>query len=123
MIHIVREVRGLLGVVEFSDLPFVPRRTFWIADVPPDGTRGHHAHHTCRQMIVPLVGSVDFAVTTRDGFVRSGELGTGSYLDLPPYHWIVMSNFTHDAVVLVYCSEPYLEDDYIRSFEDFLSAS
>ena len=34
--------------------------------------------------------------------------------------WREMYDFSADAVLLVLASEPYREEDYIRSYEDFL---
>ena len=120
MIRINNESRGTLGVIEFADLPFVPARTFWIASVPAGDSRGHHAHHSCEQFLTPLTGSVRYSVITRENETTEGVLTQGDDLHLPVQNWIVLTDFTSDCVVLVYCSEPYDEADYIRDLGDFL---
>jgi hypothetical protein len=120
MIKISNEARGSLGVVEFSDLPFTPVRTFWIWKVPEGDTRGHHAHHSCEQFLAPLSGMVSYTVTDRTNQKTTGVLVPGEGLYLPTQNWIVLSEFSPDCVVLVYCSHSYSESDYIRDLDEFL---
>jgi hypothetical protein len=53
---------GKLGVVEFNSLPFVPKRLYWLSDVPLGGERGHHAHKALTQLICVLTGSVEVEI-------------------------------------------------------------
>jgi hypothetical protein len=39
---------------------------------------------------------------------------------LPAGYWRDLKNFTSDAICLVLASEHYVENDYIRSFEEYL---
>ena len=41
---------------------------------------------------------------------------------LPPMTWWVQYKHSSDAVLTVLASEPYDPSDYIRNYEDFLSA-
>lgn len=123
LIKINKDNRGILGVIEFSDLPFMPQRTFWISDVPTSETRGNHAHHRCEQFIMPLRGSVHFSVIDAERKSKDGTLVVGDGLYLPAYEWIVLQHFSEDSVVMVYCSEHYDPSDYITNLEEFLSGS
>lgn len=121
LIKINKDIRGILGVIEFSDLPFIPKRTFWISEVPVSETRGHHAHHRCEQFITPIRGSVHYSIIDADGKSQDGSLVVGDGLHLSTYEWIVLQHFSEDSVVMVYCSEPYDMSDYITNLEDLLS--
>ena len=52
------DTRGCLIPIEFADLPFVPRRVFFIQDVPMNGVRGGHAHARNKQVFVCLAGRI-----------------------------------------------------------------
>ena len=111
------DIRGALAVGEFErDLPFVPRRHFVVHDVPSQETRGEHAHRRCHQFLVCVHGAV--RVLADDGAYRQAfrldapTLG----LHLPPMVWGTQYDYTHDAVLLVFASDPYDADDYVRDY-------
>lgn len=123
-LHTLREVpdmRGNLSVGEFErDVPFKPLRYFLIYDVPTTETRGEHAHHTCKQFLVALKGSV--RVVADDGRRRAEFLldrpNLGLYL--PAMTWGIQYHYSPDAVLLVFASEYYDADDYIRDYSEFV---
>ena len=41
-------------------------------------------------------------------------------LYVPNNMWREMYNFSKDAVLMVLASEPYIEEDYIRDYDEFL---
>jgi len=56
-----------------------------------------------------------------------GEKNTDYYLDksnegalIPLYHWLSMSNFSDDCIIMVICSYKYDESEYIRDYDIFL---
>jgi acetyltransferase-like isoleucine patch superfamily enzyme len=115
------DIRGALSVGEFSkDLPFQPKRYFLVYDVPTQETRGEHAHRRCHQFLVCIKGSVQ--VLADDGHVRQEfTLGSPSLgIHLPPMIWGTQYRYSADAVLLVFASEEYDADEYIRSYDEFL---
>jgi dTDP-4-dehydrorhamnose 3,5-epimerase-like enzyme len=112
---------GDLGIVEFAELPFEPKRIYWITGVEDEKTRGHHAHKKLRQFFVALKGT--FEVSLTDGIKEfSYTLGVdGNGLLLEPGLWREIRNFSDSSVLLVVCDQPYSEDDYIRDFDEYLS--
>lgn len=116
------DIRGSLTVGQFaSDLPFIPRRYFVVFDVPSQETRGEHAHRACHQFLICLGGSV--RVLADDGRSRaeftldSPDVG----LHLPPMTWGTQYRYSSDAVLLVFASDEYDADDYIRDYGEFLA--
>ncbi len=112
--------RGSLGVLDFHDVPFVPQRIFWMSDIPKGETRGKHAHKSCRQFLVVLVGSVNAQVHDLRGEVTARELSTGATFFLDTFHWLELSNFSEHCVVAVLASELYDESEYIRNWDEFV---
>ena len=39
---------------------------------------------------------------------------------IPLFHWLRMSDFTKDCIILVICSYKYDEEEYIRDYNTFL---
>lgn len=119
---LAKDLRGSLTVGEFSrDLPFTPQRYFVVFDVPSKDVRGQHAHKTCHQMLVCLVGAVN--VLADDGAQRTEvvldrpDVG----IHLPPLIWGVQYKYTTDAVLLVLASHPYDAGDYLREYDEFIA--
>ena len=114
------DMRGSLAVLEEGKgLPFVPKRVFWVFNVPSRDVRGEHAHRRCEQFLVAAHGGVSVVVddgTTREE-VRLDSPTLGLYL--APMVWGVQYKFDKDAVLMVAASEPYDGTDYIRDYAEF----
>lgn len=115
------DIRGSLAVGEFeNDLPFHPKRFFMVFDVPTQETRGEHAHKRCHQFLICVKGSVRVLADDgkhRDEFVLDApDLG----LHLPPMTWGTQYQYSPDAVLLVFASEPYDNEEYVRDYDEFL---
>lgn len=115
------DVRGSLSTGEFNDdLPFTPKRFFYVYDVPSKETRGEHAHKKCDQFLICLKGScsvlVDDGQQRKEVELNSPDLG----LFLPSGIWGTQYKYTHDAVLLVFASELYDSADYIRDYSSYL---
>lgn len=120
----VLDQRGNLIPVEFErELPFLPRRQFFIHDVAEESIRGEHAHRICHQFLFAVVGSL--AVIVDDGReARELELSAASFgLYLPPYVWGVQYRFKPHTMLSVYASHPYDPSEYIRDYDEFLAAT
>ncbi len=117
------DFRGSLSVGEFpQQVPFLPKRYFVCFDVPGKDVRGEHAHRHCQQFLVCLRGSL--SVVVDDG--RSSEeivLDRPSLgLYVPPMTWAVQYQYSADGLLLVFASDLYDPADYIRDYDEFLSA-
>ena len=121
-LRVAVDLRGSLAAAEFpDDVPFVPRRCFFVFDVPGKEVRGAHAHRRCAQLLVCASGSVN--VLLDDGrkseeiVLDRPDLG----LHVPPMVWAVQYRYSADAVLVVLASDPYDPADYIRDYEEFRS--
>lgn len=117
----VVDIRGSLTVGEFEQhIPFPVRRYFMVFDVPSAETRGEHAHRCCHQFLICARGSV--TVVADDGEKRQeftlSEPNHGVFLHAGV--WGIQYKYSEDAVLLVFASEHYDADDYIRNYDDFL---
>ena len=113
--------RGNLDVAEFLNIgKFETKRIYYISSVPENDARGAHAHKHLNQVFFAVAGNLSMTVTdgsiTETVDLRAHQMG---YF-LPAGYWRDLKNFTNDAVCLVLASEHYDENDYIRSFEEYL---
>ncbi|WP_440225593.1 WxcM-like domain-containing protein [Dokdonella sp. MW10] len=118
---LVRDMRGDLSVGEFErSVPFRALRYFIVFNVPSREVRGEHAHRRCHQFLVCVKGSV--SVVADDGRKRceilldSPEHG----IHLPPLTWGIQYKYSDDAVLMVFASEYYDAEEYIRDYDEFL---
>ena len=119
----VGDLRGALSAGEFPvDIPFVPKRYFMVFDVPGKHVRGEHAHRACHQFLVCARGSLTVVVDDGAGSeeVVLDEPNVGLYV--PPMTWAVQYKYSADALLLVFASDPYDAEDYVRDYDDFLAA-
>ena len=115
-----RCVLGILVVADYLiDLPFEPKRSFWVQDVPVGATRGFHAHRTGQQILVCLTGRILAKFT--DGY-HSAELELSSSetaVWMKNMVWGEQTFVEPKSVLLVLASNPYDESDYIRDRQEF----
>jgi len=114
------DMRGNLSVGEFEkDLPFYPKRYFLVYGVTNERIRGEHAHRNCHQFLLCAHGAC--SVIADDGSYRQEFRLDHPYfgLYLPPMIWGIQYKFTRDAVLLVFASEHYDSEDYLRNYAEF----
>ena len=49
---------GTLVPIEFNRIPFVPKRIFYVCDIPKDEERGNHAHYETKQLLICVQGEI-----------------------------------------------------------------
>jgi WxcM-like, C-terminal len=111
--------RGLLTAIESEKtIPFPIKRVYFLSQVTAD--RGGHAHRYTKQVIVAANGSFDLSlsdgITTRNYEFRDSSQG----LYLEPMTFIRLSNFSPDAVVIVFANTHYDRSASIHSWEEYL---
>lgn len=120
-ITVATDLRGSLSAIEFSDLPFTPQRFFTVYGVPSRDVRGQHAHRTCEQYLICLIGSVDCLLdngrTRRTVHLNRPDQG----VYIPAMTWGAQYNYSPDAVLAVFASQAYDNNDYIREYDEFVN--
>jgi dTDP-4-dehydrorhamnose 3,5-epimerase-like enzyme len=119
--NVHKDMRGSLMVSEFKkDLPFIPKRIFFVYDVPNSKIRGEHAHKTCEQVLVCIKGKVSALI---DNGKQRNQIELDSPekgLYIPAMVWGTQYNYSDDAILLCYASKKYEDSDYIRNYSDYL---
>lgn len=113
--------KGNLTVIENGkDVPFDVKRSYFLYDVPGGESRGGHAHKNLYQLIIAVSGS--FSIMLDDGRTKRNFILNHPYqaLFVAPGIWRTLDDFSSGAVCLVLASEIYDENDYIRTYQDFI---
>lgn len=116
--------RGSLISLEGNvNIPFDIRRVYYIFGTKQNVARGFHAHKDLQQVAICVKGECKFILD--DGkkreSIRLNKPNVGLYID--SMKWREMHDFSEDCVLMVLASHQYDESDYIRNYDDFITAS
>lgn len=113
--------RGRLTYVEENEhIPIDVPRVYYLYDVPTDRTRGGHAHIDLEQVVVAVHGSFELVLDDGVDTERYQLDDPSEGLYVPAGLWRDLEEFASETVCLVFASEPYDEDDYIREYEEYV---
>jgi dTDP-4-dehydrorhamnose 3,5-epimerase-like enzyme len=122
-LYSIFDKRGGLLPVEFNSLPFVPKRIFLTHDLIQGVTRGGHAHQSCHQILIPVLGEFEVKLIGRGGRDEVLLKDIDSALYIPPLVWSSQMTTKLDSTLLVIASEAFDKEDYIYSIEETLNFS
>ena len=110
----------LVALEEYKDIPFEIKRVYFVYDTKDGVVRGHHAHKSLQQILVCVHGTFKILLDngTEKKIVPLEKPYEGLYI--ANNIWREMFDFSPDAVLLVFASELYNEQDYIRDYDEFL---
>lgn len=119
---VVFEPRGNLSFIEKDTIPFEIKRVYYLYDVPGGAERGGHSHIDQQEFLVALSGSFDVQLddgtATKNITLNIPNKG----LLIPTGIWRELKNFSSGAVCLVLASDVFMEEDYIREYDQFLES-
>lgn len=110
----------LIAIEEQKDIPFAIKRVYYMYDTGEGVVRGYHAHKTLQQILVCVHGSCKIRLDNgkEKKVVALEKPYEGLYVSNAM--WREMYDFSPDAVLMVFASELYDENDYIRDYDEFL---
>lgn len=113
---------GNIAVIENNVIPFDVKRVYYLYDIPSSSVRGGHSHKKLHQVLIAISGSFDVVlkdgISTRTITLNKPDKG----LLITTNIWRELENFSSGAVCLVLASDVFIEDDYIRDYDDFLKS-
>ena len=115
----IEDYRGNLSVIEKDIIPFNIKRVYYLYDVPTGAERGGHAHKEQAEFLIALSGSFEVVLkNTKE--VKTITLNKPfEGLLIKPGIWRELNNFSSSAGCLVVASDVFIEQDYIRGFEQY----
>ncbi len=115
--------RGSLIAIEGGkECPFEIARVYYLFETQAGVARGFHAHRDLVQWAICVAGT---CVVVLDNGERRAEVELSSprqALEIGSNIWRELKDFSPDAVLLVLASKIYDELDYIRDYDEFLTA-
>ena len=120
---LVTDPRGMLTFGEYQKhIPFEVKRFYFLHNIEETAVRGSHAHKQLHQFMISISGKFDLQLF--DGFKELNFTldNPNQALYIPPMMWRTLRHFSQDAICFVLASELYTEDDYFRSYDDFMKA-
>ena len=111
---------GDLSVVDKSTgLPFQMKRIFYVYNNPVGSRRGDHAHKELKEFIWCISGKIEVFNISLLGKKSSFILDKPNKgLYIPEKTWSYQVNLSEDSIYCVIASDIYIEEDYIRKFEE-----
>ena len=109
---------GTLYPLNFSQLPFTPKRFFMVSGCEVNEKRGNHAHYLCKTFLFCASGAID--ITLNDGineYTHDLKKGEGVFVDRLVWDYQVYKE--KDSILIAFCSIEYEPNDYIEDFEQF----
>ena len=111
------------SLIPFSltkDVPFKTKRIFLIYG-KKNFTRGDHAHHKCKQFLVPIFGSMEVEYQNKKGKNKINiDYKKKRGILLQPKTWCKIKFKTKKCILMVFCDREYEFSDYIENYKDFL---
>lgn len=112
----------LISIENMKNIPFEIKRVYYIFDTLPNEERGKHAHKNLEQIIIAIDGACTFVLD--NGKERKEILlnrpDQGLYIG--KNIWREMRNFSYGCKLMILASEYYDENEYIRSYKEFLES-
>lgn len=122
-LSILGDSRGSLIVIEEGvNIHFNLKRSYYIFATKDGVSRGFHAHKCLQQLAVCVAGKcrivLDNGKERKDYWLDSPTQG----LFINNMTWREMHDFSEDCVLVVFASQNYNENDYIRDYQQFLAS-
>lgn len=118
----IGDERGMITICKGEmDIPFIPKRVFYIYKSSNDVVRGKHANKITDFVLINVAGKSKVKIMDGKGneIVYSlNRPNTGIYI--PHMVWKEMYDFSEDSVLLCLASEHYDATEYIRDYDEFL---
>lgn len=118
----IEDPRGNLSVIENNVIPYAIKRVYYLYDVPSGAERGGHSHKEQQEFLIALSGSFDVILNDGEEEIKYTLNKPFEGLLIPNGIWRELKNFSSGAVCLVVASAVFLEEDYIRAFDEYLKA-
>lgn len=118
----IGDERGMITICEGEmDIPFIPKRVFYIYKSSNDVVRGKHANKNTDFVLINVAGKSKVKIMDGKGneiVYALNRPNTGIYI--PHMVWKEMYDFSADSVLLCLASEHYDAEEYIRDYDVFL---
>lgn len=110
--------RGSLSFTQNNLLPFLIKRIFYLTNLST--IRGGHSHYKSEQILYCINGKCSLYCDDGNEKLKCDIDNDIGGLYIPANHWVEISNFSENCVILVLCSDNFDEKDYCRDKVEFI---
>ena len=96
------------------------KRIMIFKNVPKGSSRGNHGHRREIQLFYLVRGSISLKIETKDG-TEDLVMKENDHKNILPFSWTNFTFLEKDTELIVFGSEEYDENEYIRDYEEFKS--
>jgi dTDP-4-dehydrorhamnose 3,5-epimerase-like enzyme len=108
--HFGDDERGVLSYMELTDLKFIPRRMYYVSNVPKGSIRGGHGHYKDEQYIFCVKGQIKIHMLSKNE-EETIVLNPGECVYVDRMVWGEQQYMTGDDIMLVLCSTKHDDND------------
>lgn len=119
--QVMGDERGsLVSLEEQRNIPFAIKRVYYIYGTKTKTVRGKHSHPHLQQVVVAVSGNCKFLLDDgqRKETIELKRPDQGLFIG--ENIWREMYDFSADCVLMVLANEYYYEEEYVRSYQEFL---
>ena len=112
--------QGAMKVFESDDLPFALKRVFTVISTKKGAKRGNHAHKICNQILCCISGRINLICDNGVDKINIILDSRSEAILVPSGIWAEQEYLDNNSALIVFCDQPFDEDDYIRSYKEYL---
>ena len=112
--------QGILRVFESKNVPFTIKRVFSVVNAKGGSKRGQHAHKICNQLICCVAGEVNLRCDDGNTQIEILLTPSNEATLVPCGIWAEQEYIQDNSVIIVFCDQPYDENDYIRVYDEYI---
>ncbi len=118
---VIPDARGNLSFVEeYKHIPFKINTAYWIYAVPEGRKLEGYSVKESDEFIIAVSGNFDVILNDGNKEVQYSLNRSDFGLYIPAVIWRKIENFSTGSLAFVLSSANYVEDNYVRNFEDFV---
>ncbi len=110
----------LISLEQNHNIPFEIKRVYYIFNTNYGVIRGKHAHKNLEQVLICTSGSCKVSLDDGENKQEYTLNCKTQGLYIKDMIWREMFDFSNNCVLMVLASELYNENDYVRSYEEFI---
>lgn len=111
---------GKLVVSEKENLPFMPKRIYWVTGIEEKTIRGEHAHKKLNQILICDEGKIEIELISKERQTFKYTLSSSDIgLFVPKMYWRKIY-YEEGSILLVLAEDLFKKSDYLSNFYDFV---
>ena len=117
-LEVKKNPTGFLIPFDISQMPFNPKRSFFVKNNQANDIRGRHAHQGEEHFLICLNGSINVSKEDKNG-IEKFTMEQGDTYYQKELEWLTLEYLEANTCLLVFADALYDESNYIRDYEEY----